>query len=83
MAIKAKKIEETKSTENWPYGKKNYLIFGIAAIVIIIGFILLGQGSDTFSVILLVIGYCVLIPAALIIKDKPDATVEKPTDTEE
>ena len=82
MAIKAKKTEETKTTETWPYGKKNYIIFAAAAIVIIIGFILLGQGSDTFSVILLVLGYCVLIPAALILKDKPDVTTEEPTDSE-
>jgi len=49
---------------------KNYLIFAIAMIVIIIGYITLGQGSITLAPILLIIGYCVLIPISLIIRDK-------------
>lgn len=70
MAVKAKKTSEIATTEKWPYGKRNYIIFAAALIVIVVGFILLGQGSETFSVILLLLGYCVLIPAALIMKDK-------------
>lgn len=72
MAVKPKKTNSTASISEWPYGKKNYMIFAVAVLVIIIGFITLGQGSMTLSPILLVIGYCVLIPIALIIKDKPE-----------
>lgn len=69
MAVKPKKNNETSDDSNWPYGKKNYMYFALAMLAIIIGFVALGQGSDTFSVILLLLGYCVLIPIALIVKD--------------
>ncbi len=62
-----------KSEEiSWPFGMKNYLIFGAALIVIVIGYITLGYGSMTLAPVLLVLGYCVLIPVAIMIKDKPD-----------
>ena len=68
MAVKTKQ-SGSAAKENWPYGKKNYIIFALAILVIIIGFVTLGQGSMTLSPILLVIGFCVLIPMALIMKD--------------
>lgn len=67
-APKAAKTEEI----SWPFGKKNYLIFAAAIVVIVIGYITLGYGSMTLSPALLVFGYCVLIPVAIMIKDKPD-----------
>lgn len=71
MATKQKKTAENGQEEvKWPFGMKNYLIFAIAMIVIIIGYITLGQGSITLAPILLIIGYCVLIPISLIIRDK-------------
>ena len=71
MATKQKKTTEASQEEvKWPFGMKNYLIFAIAMIVIIIGYITLGQGSITLAPILLIIGYCVLIPISLIIRDK-------------
>lgn len=70
MAAKPKKKEEQPKDEfKWPFGRKNYIIFGLAMITIIIGYILLGSGSITMAPILLVLGYCVLVPVALIIKD--------------
>ena len=73
MATKAKKTGQGNSEETrWPYGKKNYIIFAAALIVIIIGFWTLSTGSITLAPILLVVGYCVLLPVALIIKDKPE-----------
>ncbi len=76
MAIKPKKTIETKAVEEseWPYGTRNYIAFAVALLVIIIGFIFLGQGSITLAPFLLVVGYCVLLPIALIIKGKPDQT---------
>ncbi len=53
----------------WPFGRKNYLMFGVALLVIIIGYVLLAQGSITMAPLLLVIGYCVLVPVAIMIKD--------------
>jgi len=73
MAVKTKKqVQKKPEAENWPYGKKNYVIFAIALLVIIIGYITLAGGSITLAPILLVVGYCVLIPIALIIKGKPE-----------
>lgn len=71
MAVKVKNTNSNDTGSNWPYGKKNYVVFALAIIVIVIGFITLGQGSMTLSPILLVLGYCVLIPIALMIKDEP------------
>ncbi len=80
MATKSKKSNNTAAQEEvkWPYGKKNYLIFASALVVIIIGFITLAKGSITLAPILLVIGYCVLLPIALIIKDKPEQDSRQP-----
>jgi len=74
----------TKTTKNasaefvWPYGKKNYIWFAISMAVIIIGYFLLAQGSMTLAPVLLVGGYCVLIPISLLIKgrDDPSDSVE-------
>jgi len=74
MAVKAKKSTRAGQDQvKWPFGKKNYLVFALALVVIIIGYITLGQGSITLAPILLVLGYCVLIPIALIIKGRPNA----------
>lgn len=72
MAEKIKKSKEDTS-DLWPYTKKNYIAFAAALAVIIIGFITLSQGSETFSVLMLVAGFCVLIPYALLAKDKSKA----------
>lgn len=64
-----KKNNQSSSEFQWPFGTKNYIVFAISIIVIAVGYILLGQGSITMAPILLVIGYCVLIPVALIIRD--------------
>ena len=49
-------------------GKKNYAIMGVGLAVIIAGFITLSTGSITLAPILLVLGYCVLIPVSLLVK---------------
>ena len=64
----------------WPYGKNNYIIFGIAVLVILAGFFLLSQGSITLAPILLVIGYLVIIPIALMVKDS--SVSDQPADSE-
>ncbi len=56
----------------WPFGMKNYLVFALALVVIVIGYVTLGYGSMTLAPALLVLGYCVLIPVAIVIRDQPD-----------
>lgn len=66
----------------WPFGPKNYIVFAAALVVIIVGYISLGQGSITLAPILLILGYCVLVPLAIWIKGKPEkapAETEQPT----
>lgn len=65
MAKKVKKVE--KERYEWPFGPKNYIIFGAGLLVIILGYISLASGSITLAPILLILGYCVLIPVAIII----------------
>ena len=75
-------IENTNETSSveWPFGLKNYVLFGIAILVIVIGYFLLGSGSMTMAPILLVLGYCVLIPVAIMVRGCPED--EGPTDRE-
>jgi hypothetical protein len=71
MAKKTRKTE--KDRFEWPFGPKNYFIFAAAILVIIIGYISLASGSITLAPILLVLGYCVLIPISIIIDGRKPA----------
>jgi hypothetical protein len=47
------------------FSSRNYVILGSAAAVILVGFFSLSRGSITLAPILLVLGYCILIPYGL------------------
>jgi hypothetical protein len=49
-----------------PPRSRPLLFWGLAAAVIVAGFIDLARGGETLAPILLVIGYCVLIPLAIL-----------------
>jgi hypothetical protein len=68
----ATKTADSHEEIHWPFGPKNYLIFAIALVVIVIGFVLLGQGDITLSVLLLTMGYCVLLPIAIMANGKAE-----------
>ena len=59
---------------SWPFEKKNYMLFSIGLLTIIFGYILMYTGetssfqSIVFSPILLILGYCVIIPLSIFIK---------------
>ena len=61
---------------SWSFGKINYLLFGIGLFVIIWGYIIMVMGdTESFqavklSPVILIIGYCVFIPAAILVKPK-------------
>lgn len=59
---------QTPSTPQLKLKKKNYLLLGAGIATIAAGFITLAQGSTTLAPILLVVGYCVLVPLALLEK---------------
>ena len=47
-------------------GRRSWLYWTVAAIVLIAGFADLARGGETLAPILLVIGYCVLVPLAIL-----------------
>ena len=49
-------------------GKKNYLMLSLGVVLISLGFVSLSRGSITAAPILLVLGYCVVIPLAIVLK---------------
>jgi hypothetical protein len=51
-----------------PFGRKNYLLFGVGALVIVAGYVALAGGSITLAPILLLLGYLVVIPWAILAK---------------
>jgi hypothetical protein len=80
---RAKPGRKFKAKTNVPFTKRNYQLFGIAIALLIVGYIALAQGpadsfwSLTLAPILLVIGYCVVIPVAIIFSKKNNQ-VQKP-----
>lgn len=49
----------------------NYIMMAAALVVIAVGFITLSKGSITLAPVLLVLGYCVLVPLSLLVKFPP------------
>ncbi len=68
--------KKKKEAGELPFGRKNYILFGIGIIVIIAGFLTLWAGDITISPVLLVIGYCVIIPVAILIRGKKEKLPE-------
>lgn len=52
------------------FSRNNYLILGLGLLFIVVGFIFLGVGDITVSPILLVLGYCVIIPVGILYPKK-------------
>ena len=73
---KARPQKTKKARFNFPLTAENYQIFGIGILVIILGYISLSQGpadsfwSLTLAPILLVLGYCVIIPISILYKKR-------------
>ncbi|HEV2017651.1 MAG TPA: hypothetical protein VGQ98_05005 [Gemmatimonadaceae bacterium] len=47
-------------------GRRSWLYWTLAAAVLVAGFADLARGGETLAPILLVIGYCVLVPLAIL-----------------
>ena len=62
--------------EGWAFGKTNYIIFTVGLLSLILGYYLMASGSVnsfqslTLSPILLFFGYIIIIPLALVYRDK-------------
>jgi hypothetical protein len=64
---------KTSSGEGLPFTRKNYYIFAVGLATIIIGYIALAKGSITLAPVLLVLGYCAIIPIAILYRGESDA----------
>ena len=68
--------EDSRTTVKflWPYKRKNYLLFGFGVFVIIVGYLIMYLGdvnsfqSLVVSPLLLLLGYLVIIPVALLFR---------------
>ena len=81
MAPAKKSKKATPNTLGIDFGKRNYMILGIGLAVIVLGFIFLALGDITISPILLVLGYCVIIPLGILLpKEKVEDNQPAPKD---
>ena len=61
---------------SWSFGKINYQLFGIGLLTIMLGYLIMATGktdsvqSIKIAPIILIIGYCIIIPAAILVKSK-------------
>lgn len=76
QALKSKKQRKELSHLHFAMTSKNYMIIGIGIAIIIIGFFFMSENSvDGFlptivAPILLIFGYCVVVPIGILYKDK-------------
>ena len=73
-----KSLDQNNKTlfHSWSFGNRNYMLFGIGLLVIILGYIIMATGetesiqSVKIAPLILIIGYCIIIPAAILVKPK-------------
>ena len=62
--------------EGWAFGNTNYILFGAGLLLVIIGYFFMANGSVssfqslTLAPIMLFLGYIVVLPIALVYRDK-------------
>ena len=71
------KLDKNSSLFNtWSFSKINYQIFGLGLLIILLGYLIMATGetesiqSVKIAPIILVIGYCIVIPLAILLKPK-------------
>ena len=75
-ALKQGNTDKKPLFHSWSFGKINYQLFGIGLFIIILGYIIMVSGetesiqSVKIAPLILILGYCILIPAAILIKPK-------------
>ncbi|MBW3661444.1 MAG: hypothetical protein KY397_07425 [Gemmatimonadetes bacterium] len=50
------------------FSRTNGIWLGLGTLVIVVGYALLARGDTTFAPVLLVLGYCVLLPVGIVKK---------------
>ena len=67
MARKQKKVSGKPTL---PFGPLNYWLFLVGIILVVMGFVVLSQGSLTLAPVLLVLGYLVVLPLSILVRGK-------------
>jgi len=70
------KMQSPEVDLGFRWGRANTLLLASGVAVLAAGYVTLHQGSLTLAPALLVIGYCVLIPAALLVRSGEQGTGE-------
>jgi len=71
----AKKVKKGAASAAPDFDKRNYIILGVGVLLIILGFVFLAGGDITISPILLVLGYCIIIPLGILLPKGKDEGV--------
>ena len=58
------------------WGPANSLLLGLALASLLAGYVVLSKGSTTLAPVLLVTGYCVLMPASLLYRGRNQGSGE-------
>jgi hypothetical protein len=66
-ASSGRKARETRS-DSLRFSARSYWLFGAGFAAIVVGYVFLSKGSITAAPILLVAGYCALVPLAIFMK---------------
>jgi hypothetical protein len=61
-------ITSSAEQEKAPFRTRNYILFAVGLLVIVAGWFLLRAGHITIAPILLVLGYCGILPLAIVLK---------------
>lgn len=76
--VQSSKLGKQKKEFSFPLEKENFMIIGLGIVVLVVGYFLMSQNSvDGFvptvlSPILLVLGYCFIIPYGILKKSKSE-----------
>ena len=72
----SEKIDQKECTEGAaPFTLVNYILFAAGLLDIILGWFFLRGGHITVAPVMLIAGYCVIIPIAIIFRKKQPETV--------
>lgn len=68
MGRKKRKKGKSIHPKKLAFNRRNWIVLLIGIITIVLGFGLLSKGSMILAPILLVLGYCVVVPMAILMK---------------
>jgi len=67
---KVRGLKKVEVDLGFTWGPLNTILMGFGVAVLVGGFLALSKGSTTLAPVLLVLGYCGLIPASLLVRGR-------------